>query len=401
MTSAASGFYPLANATTKDLANICQALWGWSPCSQWIQGEVCTQASSGCSCSQALRLEPFFDLYRNITAYYLPDAIGSSHPALRSHDDLRNIVVLLRNNPDEPRAHLTAGYFASRETQESKNPPLSDQNRAFNLAARIITMVQPSAEYQSDGLLELGSQPALWSGDKSLATFINSAFPKREYPSLSHGNDVTSATKINLSSIMARRLKKVAKLEMIPTDDLTSHLLLDSKKGTVAIFHYTSILKESLTDGSKLSEPKPGSEDAKITANTHSNIPPQLAMETLSTIKDILFPDDQTSQSMLRSLISKAKFDPDIARIVEPPLHSCGIYEPIKYQYWGSRLLDLYDELENPTPRGFFEKWLERKSGARYAMMATLIGLFIAILLGALGLGVLVVSTEFDHFALN
>lgn len=85
---------------------------------------------------------------------------------------------------------------------------------------------------------------------------------------------------------------------------------------------------------------------------------------------------------MLRSLISRDKFDPDMARIVD----LSGLDEPVRYQYWGSRLLDLHDEIENPTPRGFFEKWVERKSGARYAMMATLIGLFIAILLGALGL---------------
>jgi len=48
----------------------------------------------------------------------------------------------------------------------------------------------------------------------------------------------------------------------------------------------------------------------------------------------------------------------------------------------------LYDELENPTPRGFFEKWLERRSGARYVMMATLTGVVIAIILGMFGLAV-------------
>ena len=51
--------------------------------------------------------------------------------------------------------------------------------------------------------------------------------------------------------------------------------------------------------------------------------------------------------------------------------------------------MDLYEELENPKPRGWIEKWLERKSGARYVMMATLLGVVIAILLGvaALALG--------------
>jgi hypothetical protein len=54
----------------------------------------------------------------------------------------------------------------------------------------------------------------------------------------------------------------------------------------------------------------------------------------------------------------------------------------ISYHYFGARLADLYEELENPQPRGWIEKWLERKSGARYLMMATLIGVVIALILG-------------------
>jgi len=54
------------------------------------------------------------------------------------------------------------------------------------------------------------------------------------------------------------------------------------------------------------------------------------------------------------------------------------------------RIADLYDELTNPTPRGF-EKWFERKSGVRYVMMATIAGVLFAIFLGmaSLGLGVI------------
>ena len=115
-------------------------------------------------------------------------------------------------------------------------------------------------------------------------------------------------------------------------------------------------------------------------------IPSQLALESLATIKDVLFPDDEISQSMLRNLVSKEKFDPDIARIFNHRLYLRGNNEHLLYQYWGSRLMDLYDELENPTPRGYFQKWLERRSSGRYVMMATIVGVLIAILLGALSL---------------
>ncbi|KAL9082755.1 MAG: hypothetical protein Q9165_008792 [Trypethelium subeluteriae] len=60
------------------------------------------------------------------------------------------------------------------------------------------------------------------------------------------------------------------------------------------------------------------------------------------------------------------------------------------YHYFGQRLMDLYEELQNPTPRGRVEKWLERRSGARYVMLATLIGVIIAVILGLLGLTVAV-----------
>jgi hypothetical protein len=51
-------------------------------------------------------------------------------------------------------------------------------------------------------------------------------------------------------------------------------------------------------------------------------------------------------------------------------------------------LADLYEELENPRPHSGFEKWLERNSGARYVMLATLIGVLIAVLLGIAALAV-------------
>lgn len=50
--------------------------------------------------------------------------------------------------------------------------------------------------------------------------------------------------------------------------------------------------------------------------------------------------------------------------------------------------MDLYEEVSNPTPRGLLEKWLEPRSGGRHVMMATISGVFIAIVLGVIGLGV-------------
>jgi hypothetical protein len=89
----------------------------------------------------------------------------------------------------------------------------------------------------------------------------------------------------------------------------------------------------------------------------------------------------------LCSLVAKQNLDPDCLRF-ETRIDRAEDETDIKYQYWGSRLMDLYDEIENPKPRGLLEQSMERKSGARYVMMATLAGIMIAVVLGLLGLAV-------------
>jgi hypothetical protein len=101
-----------------------------------------------------------------------------------------------------------------------------------------------------------------------------------------------------------------------------------------------------------------------------------------------MFPhSDPKSRAILRLLVSRSNFDPDCLRFESNSIRNPD-EEDIAYHYFGSRLADLYEELQNPAPHGLIEKWLERKSGARYVMLATLIGVLIAILLGILSLAV-------------
>ena len=116
-------------------------------------------------------------------------------------------------------------------------------------------------------------------------------------------------------------------------------------------------------------------------------MPRQLALEALDSIYKILFPPDPESQSLLSSLVLRNSFDEDCLRF-ESTAYRDDDEKEINFHYFGSRLVNLYDELENPTPRGWLQKWLEKKSGARYVMMATLIGVMIAVVLGMLGLAV-------------
>ncbi|CAJ2503224.1 Uu.00g106180.m01.CDS01 [Anthostomella pinea] len=160
-----------------------------------------------------------------------------------------------------------------------------------------------------------------------------------------------------------------------------NHLLLNEKDGTVAVYHYTSVLKENLRGNQGLHTEDNETQSSEL----FCSLPRSLALETLNTLRYVLFPVNPESRSILRTLVSRDGFDADNCRLEssQPPEG-----DTIKYEYWGTQLMSLYDEIENPTPRGYLEMWMERKSGARYVMMATVTGVFIAVLLGAAGLAV-------------
>lgn len=366
MSATGKELFPLSKTTNQDLINLCEALFGWKPCAGWVTAGRC-EATDGSASHHHPNLRAFFNHYKYVAGNYLPEVVGSSNAALRSHGDLLGIITFVRNRPQISRAALTTEYFHQKSRTTGQNAPfLADQEQAFNIAVRIMVMILPSAENQSDGLLEAGLQPAVWTNEQSLEEFISSAFPQREHPALTQSGESAAMANVRLASITARRLQKIAHLEIIPTSDMRNHLLLDEKNGTVAVFHYTSFLKENLSAG---------------------NMPSDLVLETLLTIKDILFANDAHSHAILQSLVSKKGFDPDILRIVDAPQYVAAVKKPVSYVYWSTRLMELHDELENPTPRGFMERWLERKSGARYMMLATIAGVAFAILLGIVGVG--------------
>lgn len=110
-------------------------------------------------------------------------------------------------------------------------------------------------------------------------------------------------------------------------------------------------------------------------------LPEQFLREHLASVQQVMFPLDPSSQSRLRSLSSKVGFG---IKILDAPR----VEHETSYMYLRQRLLDLYDEVQSPKPRGYLEKWFERRSGGRYVMMATFVGVIFAVILGMLSLGV-------------
>lgn len=387
--------FPLHKVAESDLQCLGRVLWGWELCGKCDGLQRCT--NTNCPWRRAEKLAGFWNWYKDIAAMYVPEQVCKT-AALRSHGDLLDIIRLLKTQPEKPRSHLTQHFFASRDDAQAGLPNPADQSRAFNIAARVLLMVNCGLSQQSIESLEYSQLPRPWRKDVSVALFIDESFPTSDNPYFDDQPDSPENDAIR-ESVTAKALKKRAKLRLEPTDDLTNHLRLDRRTGIVEVFHNTAVLKESLLASESLDSTSTIGDCVRMCVrremwirmpmliHLRGNIPRALALETLDTIHNILFPSDKESQALLSSLVSHSSFDKD-CRNYESAAYRKEDEKNSQYRYWGARLVELYNESQKPTPRGWLQTWLERKSGARYVMMATLIGVIIAIVLGFLSLGI-------------
>ena len=340
--------------------------------------------TSGCQWGRRICLEHFFEFYRETTASYVPDFVGEEDSALRDHADLFSIIRLLKEKGsilslEECRSE----YFYSCRGHGDGQSTVSraDQDRALELAARVLTMTSISLTGDSEDEENFQiSTKRTWRCDQTLQRAIADTFPTRIHPSLQPGDAYARSVQENLT---AAALMKVAGLKFERTDDLEHHLRLDQATGVVKLFHHTTFLKELLL----ASQRKHLNPSVKSTPS-QPGLPRSLALETLYTYQ-LLFPQEPKCQALLRTLVAKNGFDPDVLRFGTSVLELPGEKQSVlRYPLWGSRLMDLFDELENPKPRGMLDAWLERRSKSRHVMLATIAGVITAVTLGILSLAV-------------
>ncbi|KAH8800302.1 hypothetical protein F5884DRAFT_686099 [Xylogone sp. PMI_703] len=370
---------PLIDTTEDDLFRLSQALWDWPVCTHRRLDGRCLK--EGCPGARFSRLARFFEYYRDLAASYECDLAPGEIPALNSHEDLFEIIRELKSNPALTRIVLVLKTFPPLTT--GANVSKHDQERAINLAVKVMMMINCVAQNRSASILELGNLRAPWKDDIPFRQFITEMFPTTDHPGVNNSSEDEELGIDMKTSLTAKKLKKHAGLKFKPTDDMRSHLKLDRKKGIVEIYHHTAFLKEHLRLTKDEAENQSVTDQLKAGA-----LPRGLCLEILDSLQKILFPlSHQPSKKLLTSMVSRMGLDPDILRF-----ESASIRLPsettIEYRYFGARLADLYEEMQNPVPRGGLQKWFERRSGARYVMVATVIGVIIAIVLGATSLAV-------------
>lgn len=235
--------FPLAGVTENQLKQLGQRLWSWQVCADcegFPERKLC--ATETCPSQRMRRLRRFFEYYKDLTTSYEVEQGLEKDPALRTHEDLLEVIGLLKACPDVARSQLVEKMFSN---QPGRKPiTVEDQERAINLAVRVLAMINCSGQRQTSTLLEHGMFQTPWRSNISLGQFISDAFPMTDHPTL-NDQDVRSSTDVK-PALAAKKLKKKLGLAFQPTDDIGSHLKLNHKKNVVEIYHHTSFLKEHL-----------------------------------------------------------------------------------------------------------------------------------------------------------
>jgi hypothetical protein len=219
--------FPLSKVTQAQRQSLAKILWSWDICADCEAGKQCDPPV--CPWHRSTTLKPFFRLYEEETCSYRSDVKPGQKPGLSSHEDLFNIMTTVKSSPDVTRADLVEALFPDR-------PVRSDQERAVDLAIRVMFMVNCSTPRQDSVLVEAGVHQFSWRNDVTLAEFIESLFVKRPHPNISRIEE----------NLRAVKLKKLASLRFESTDDIRCHLKFDHKKAVVKVFHHAAFLKEQL-----------------------------------------------------------------------------------------------------------------------------------------------------------
>ncbi|KAF1933418.1 uncharacterized protein M421DRAFT_51862 [Didymella exigua CBS 183.55] len=348
-------FAPLEIVTDTDLQNLGRCVWNWRLCGNCDGKSTCK--APVCPWMHKDRVQSALSRYERLCSCYVP--FSAARQGLENHQDLLDIMNQIKNNPDESKEHLMKQHFA-----DVNSVPVSDQEKAYNLGLSVLLSLNCGVPNDCTDNLEDSADAIPWLTGQSVKAFIDEAFGTKAMV------DVES---VLTSDFTAKRLTSKAGLRFQATDDLRSHLKLDLRTRRVYVYDSTTVLEEMLV------ATKQSSQD--------STLPRALVLEVLYTIYKVLFPPGRESEVFASYLTNKRGFEKNFLRY---KMRSFGRYDDpeIDYSYFGERLRELQNELKDPSPRNWFERLFEggTKSAERNMLMATTIGVFIAVTIGLFGL---------------
>ncbi|KAK6516987.1 hypothetical protein TWF506_006866 [Arthrobotrys conoides] len=365
----------LAKTTDENRDGLYRALWGWKFCDGCSFAGICTLVT--CPGNRLPSLGRYFGHYKELVCSYSHDLEHHRRDAVvSSHDEIFELIRIIKKNPNITRGALAKQVFGSPSNMGIE----SEQEHVIGLAVKALTMVysthwlNQNAEHDNGDLVS----PS-WLKDVPFYAFFEGLFPMIDHPGF--GEDASASFWEMKRNITGSKLIRKGGLSFAPTADLSNHLKLNRNTGVIEIFHHTAFLKENLRITRSMEGPMGVEESLRLGA-----LPRQLALEALDSVQKIIFPlSDPSAVTLLQRLVVEKGFDEDCLRF-----EASAIREPhetnTRYLYFGARLADIYDELENPTPRGLISRWAKRK-GAGHANIATIVAVAIALIFGLVTLG--------------
>ena len=229
--------FPLEVISGSHFKQLIHALWSWELCEDCRNERRCT--NDNCPGQRLQRLTRFLQYYKTVAASY---GCEQKELAIEKHEEIFAIIERLKASPDVARSQILNELQAQGSSGRSASA--ASVARAVDLAAQALIMVSCSPELQYSEVLEQGILPAPWNDNDTLAQFVDNAFPQTDHPGL---NEQKPDSKHEFKrALTAKKLRKHLGMKLKATDDLRNHLKLDTKTGTLLIFHHTAVLKEHL-----------------------------------------------------------------------------------------------------------------------------------------------------------
>ncbi|XXG99414.1 hypothetical protein Hte_005753 [Hypoxylon texense] len=331
-----------------------QVLWGWVICSGCLGGGSCI--ANVCQAKRRERCQRYFQFYKAIVLIYVDTSEGQQR-AFSTHEDLWNAIRVLKSKPNLTRTEL-ADELVPGKSGAVHSSDICDLLAETTLVVKVLTMIDCSALHLAFDRLEKGGSRLHWKDDIPFAKYLQDIFPAGTHPILSYPESYeTGAIK---SELKATKLQKRLEITFRATHDIRNHLRLYRKDNVLEIYHHAAFLKEQL----------------RLTRAIDDRYSPAPSTEA-------------KSKRLLQHLVCTDGFDPEITKFEFTSIRRVE-EENIPFVYLADRLSELYNESQNPQPRSWLQRRMERRSSARHMMMATLIGVIFAVLLG---IGSLIVSS--------
>ena len=226
---------------------LIETLWQWPLCSECQSGFKCVKFT--CPWRRRNRFNHYFEYCRKVVLWYTLQAMDCNHGMSIDPGDLLRAVNTLRS-PLDPMNQSRCTLF--KRAFEDRSEALGEalQSQIFDLAIKISCMVGCELQNPMEGFLEQGLQRPRWKQDECLGDYIDRILPTVDtgFGSLGTALNESSADQEIRDKLKADNLKTTIDIDFYPTDDLTTHLTLERRRGrpVLKIFHHTAFLKEHL-----------------------------------------------------------------------------------------------------------------------------------------------------------